>query len=144
MQLSTLSCLKSCWEADPRGSIYPVIHYQVLPWTLSWAVLKCLPSVQTEEPKVTHLPIKCHAVVAPKETLLRVHHLRNLQVGAVDVVVQVRQSLHGQTDRGRAGEGVPAPWETPAQLCTTLNWGPKPLQRRLYMLREQFNLVSRH
>lgn len=47
----------------------------------------------------------------------------------------------------RGGEGMPAPWEMPPQLCTTaacLNWVPKPLQRWLYMLREYFNLVSSH
>lgn len=57
-------------------------------------------SVETKEPKFTYLPIKCHPVISPKETFLRVHYFCNLQVGAVDVVVQVRQSLHEQTGRG--------------------------------------------
>lgn len=34
-----------------------------------------------------HLSIESDAVVATEETLLRVHHLGHLQIGAVDVIV---------------------------------------------------------
>lgn len=40
-------------------------------------------------------------------------------------------------NRHREGsEDTPAPWEMPPQLCTALNWDPKPLQGWLYALRE--------
>lgn len=61
-------------------------------------------TVETKEPQFTYLPIKGHPVISPEETFLRVHNFCNLQVGAVDVVVQVRQSLHGQTGRGMGAE----------------------------------------
>lgn len=38
---------------------------------------------------VAHLAIERHTVVASKEPFFRVHHLSHLQIGAMDVVVQL-------------------------------------------------------
>lgn len=40
-----------------------------------------------------HLTIESYAVVATKEALFGVHHLCHFEVGAMDVVVELRQPL---------------------------------------------------
>lgn len=48
-------------------------------------------------PVFPHLSVESYAVVATEQALFRVHHLRHLQVRAMDVIVQLRQPLLVQT-----------------------------------------------
>lgn len=106
----------------------------------TWLISKHLS--EQKKHKATYLPIKCNAVISPKQAFLRVHYFCNLQVWAVDVIVQIWQPLHSETEGEREGErGL---WEMTLRLCTSmacLNQKPKPLQRWLYTLREW--LISR-
>lgn len=45
-----------------------------------------------------HLSVESYAVVSTEEPLFWVHHLSHLQIGAVDVIVQLRQPLWAHTD----------------------------------------------
>lgn len=92
------SAIKLYWvllRGVPNILCIPIMSYDWLNiqsnyhiWVRVWMFTVCI-----NYTRLPHLSIKSYTVVATKEPLFWVHHLRHLQVGPVDVIVQLWQPL---------------------------------------------------